>query len=106
VRMPRTNQFEHVQGIYKTGLGENLMRNFAWRDLPNVDKTVNHFASRLNFFYEDLEWMMARSRGINFFPLFIIVFFYEDLEVMMVRSRGLNFWKKSSWWSFLIVKFW
>jgi hypothetical protein len=61
VRMTRTNQNEHVRGIYKTGLGEVLMRNFAWRDLPNVDMTVTHFASRINFFYEDMDALMIRS---------------------------------------------
>jgi hypothetical protein len=38
LRFPRTNHFEHVKGIYKTGLGDNLMRSYAWRDLLNVDK--------------------------------------------------------------------
>ena len=63
--MTRTNHQEHVRGIYKTGLGENLMRNFAWRDLPNVDRTVTHFASRVNFFYEDMDAMMVRSRQLQ-----------------------------------------
>ena len=41
------------------------MRNFAWRDLPNVDRTVTHFASRVNFFYEDMDAMMVRSRQLQ-----------------------------------------
>ena len=65
VRMTRTNQHEHVRGIYKTGLGEVLMRNCAWRDLPNVDMSVTHFASRINFFYEDMDALMIRSRQLK-----------------------------------------
>jgi hypothetical protein len=41
LKFPRTNPDEHVQGIYKTGMGDgNLMRSYAWRDLPNVDKVL------------------------------------------------------------------
>ena len=65
VNMPRTNKLEHVKGIYKTGLGENLMRNYAWRELPNVDTTVTYFASQINFYYEDVEKMMVRSRVLK-----------------------------------------
>jgi hypothetical protein len=62
LKFPRTNPDEHVQGIYKTGMGDgNLMRSYAWRDLPNVDMTVTHFASRINFFYEDMDALMIRS---------------------------------------------
>ena len=41
LRMPRTNQVEHRQGIYKTGLAENSPRNYAWRYLQSVDRHVS-----------------------------------------------------------------
>jgi hypothetical protein len=42
LKFPRTNQDEHVKGIYKTGLNDGtLMRSYAWRDLPNVDKVLS-----------------------------------------------------------------
>ena len=65
VRLPRTNQEEHARGEYKTGLGENLMRSFAWRDLPNVDKGLTQFASNINFFHQQSELMMARSKALK-----------------------------------------
>jgi len=65
VRLPRTNQEEHANGIYKTGLGENLMRSYAWRNLPNVDKALAHFGSNINFFHQDLEAMMTRSKALK-----------------------------------------
>jgi hypothetical protein len=41
LHMPRTNQVEHKQGIYKTGLAENSARNYAWRYLQSVDRHVS-----------------------------------------------------------------
>jgi hypothetical protein len=41
VHMPRTNKLEHKQGTYKTGLGQNSPRNYAWRYLQSVDRYVS-----------------------------------------------------------------
>jgi hypothetical protein len=66
LKFPLTDPDEHVQGIYKTGLNDgSLMRSYAWRDLPNVDKAVAHFAFNINFFHKDLEVMMTRSKALK-----------------------------------------
>ena len=65
VAMPPTNTLEHQQGIYKTGLGVNSPRNFAWRNLPFVDPHVTKFAGEVNLYSGDIDALMVRSRQLK-----------------------------------------
>ena len=48
VRMPSTNKIEHQKSIFKTGLGVNQPRNFAWRSLPAVSPQVTLFGQQVS----------------------------------------------------------
>jgi hypothetical protein len=48
VRMPSTNKIEHQKSIFKTGLGVNQPRNFAWRSLPAVSPHVTLFGQQVS----------------------------------------------------------
>jgi len=53
------------QGIYKTGLGVNSARNYAWRNLVFVDRHVTYLAANANLYEEDMNHLMKASRQLK-----------------------------------------
>ena len=63
--LPRTNMQEQLAGVFRTGIADIKPRNYAWRLLPQIDPRVAFFASRINFFDQDMQQLMHRSADLN-----------------------------------------
>jgi class 3 adenylate cyclase len=65
LNLPRTNIQQHIAGVFKTGVANIKPHNYCWRELPGIDQHVTFFASKINFYDQDMESMMLQSMNLQ-----------------------------------------